>query len=148
MEAGLDVDMAEVVVTPFAGLAGTYARTDGFTETGGPAALVIDASDNVTGATSLGLRIRHEAGHVALAGSAAWRHAFGDVDPASRVAFASAPAASFLVRGAPVAEDTLAVGTQIDLAVTETTKLTFGYTGEFASGVRDNGLRSELRVEF
>lgn len=148
VEAGMDVDMTEVVVTPFAGLAGVYARTDSFTETGGPAALAIDASDNVTGVTSLGLRVRREAGHVALNGSAAWRHAFGDVAPASRVAFASAPAASFLVRGAPVAEDTLAVGAHIDLDVAAATKLTFGYTGEFASDSRDHGLRAELRTVF
>ena len=148
VEAGFDVDMTEVVLTPFAGLAGTYARTDGFAETGGPAALVIDASDNITGTTSLGLRVRREAGHVALTGSTGWRHAFGDVAPASRVAFASAPAASFIVRGAPVAEDTLAVGAHIDLDLSEATKLTFGYTGEFSSDARDQGLRSEIRVEF
>ena len=148
VEAGIDVDMTEVVLTPFAGLAGTYVRTDSFTETGGPAALAIDASDNITGVTSLGLRVRREAGHVALTGSAAWRHAFGDVAPASRVAFASAPAASFIVRGAPVAEDTLAVGAHIDFDIAQATRLTFGYAGEFASDARDHGLRSELRVEF
>ena len=144
----MDFDMTEIVLTPFAGLAGTYVRTDSFTETGGPAALAVDASDNITGVTSLGLRIRREAGHVALNGSVAWRHSFGDVNPASRVTFASAPAASFIVRGAPVAEDTLAVGAHIDLDIADAMKLTFGYTGEFASDARDHGLRSELRVEF
>ncbi|MGV8998402.1 MAG: autotransporter outer membrane beta-barrel domain-containing protein [Parvibaculaceae bacterium] len=148
VEAGTDLDLRSVVLTPFAGLAATYVRTDSFTETGGPAALTVAGADNTTGTSSLGLRIRHDAGHVALTGSAAWRHAFGDVDPASRVAFASAPAASFLVRGAPISEDALAVGAQINLALTDWTNLSFGYTGEFASEARDQGLRSELRVEF
>jgi outer membrane autotransporter protein len=148
VEAGMDFDMTEIVFTPFAGLAGTYVRTDSFAETGGPAALTIAASDNLTGVSSLGLRVRREAGHVTLTGSAAWRHAFGDVDPASRVAFASAPAATFVVRGAPVAEDTLAVGAHIDLDLDEATRLTFGYAGEFASDTRDQALRGELRIEF
>ena len=51
--------------------------------------------------------VGREAGEVALTGAAAWRHAFGDVEPASRAAFASAPASTFAVRGAPVSEDAL-----------------------------------------
>ncbi|MDO8287981.1 MAG: autotransporter domain-containing protein [Parvibaculum sp.] len=148
VEAATDIDMSSVVLTPFAGLAVTHARTDGFTETGGPAALTVSASDNTTGVSSLGLRLRRETGKVALSGSLAWRHAFGDVDPASRIAFASAPATSFLVRGAPVSEDALAVGSYLGLEITDRTTLTLGYDGEFASDVRDHSLKAEVRVEF
>ncbi|MDO8287983.1 MAG: autotransporter domain-containing protein [Parvibaculum sp.] len=148
VEAATDIDMSAVVVTPFAGLAVTHARADGFTETGGPAALTVSASDNTTGVSSLGLRLRRETGKVALSGSLAWRHAFGDVDPGSRVAFASAPASSFLVRGAPVSDDALAVGSYLGLELTDRTTLTLGYDGEFASDVRDHSLKAEVRVEF
>ncbi|MEQ9226772.1 MAG: autotransporter domain-containing protein [Parvibaculum sp.] len=148
VEAGMDVGMGSAMLTPFAGLAVTHVRSDGFTETGGPAALTISASDNTTGTSTLGLRVRREAGGVALTGSAAWRHAFGDVEPATRAAFASAPAAPFVTRGTPVSEDTLALGGDIDLKVADRTTLTFGYAGEYASDARDHGLRAEVRVEF
>ncbi len=148
VEAGTDIGLRSVVLTPFAGLAATYVRTDSFTETGGPAALAISASENTTGTSSLGLRISHQAGKVTLTGSSAWHHSFGDIDPTSRVAFASTPAASFAVRGAPVSEDALAVDARINLALTDSTTLSFGYAGEFASDARDQGLRSEIRVKF
>lgn len=148
VEAATDIDMTSVVLTPFAGLAGAYVRTESFTETGGPAALTVDASGNTTGITSLGLRLRHQAGKVTLTGSSAWRHAFGDVDPSSRMAFASTPASSFTVRGTPVSEDTLALGAQVRLGLDEGVDLSFGYAGEFAADARDQGLNAVVRVEF
>lgn len=148
VEAGMDVGMGSAMLTPFAGLAVTHVRSDGFTETGGPAALTISSSDNTTGTSTLGLRLRREAGSVALTGSAAWRHTFGDVDPATRAAFASAPAAPFTTRGTPISENALALGGDIDLKVADRTTLTFGYAGEYASDARDHGLRAEVRVEF
>lgn len=148
VEAATDLDLGPVVLTSFAGLAATHVETGGFTETGGPAALTIASSGNTTGTSSLGLRLRREAGGVTLSGSAAWRHAFGDVDPATRAAFASAPASSFATRGAPVAEDTLALGADIDFKLGADTKLTVGYAGEYASDARDHGLRAEIRVAF
>lgn len=148
VEAGTDLDMGPVVLTPFAGLAVTHVETGSFTETGGSSALSFASSSNTTGLSTLGLRVRREAGGVTLAGSAAWRHAFGDVEPVSRAAFASAPASPFSVRGTAVAEDALALEAGIGLRLDEGTRLTFGYSGEYASGSRDNGLKAELRVEF
>jgi outer membrane autotransporter protein len=148
VEAATDIGMISVVLTPFAGLAGAYVRTESFTETGGPAALTVEASNNTTGITSLGLRLRHQAGKVTLTGSSAWRHAFGDVDPSSRMAFASTPASSFTVRGTPVSEDTLALGAQIRLGLDEGVDLSFGYSGEFATDARDQGLNAVVRVAF
>jgi outer membrane autotransporter protein len=148
VEAGIDFDMGPVVLTPFAGLAATHVETDGFTETGGPSALTIASSGNTTGTSTLGLRARRETGNVALSGALAWRHAFGDVDPATRAAFASAPANPFTTRGTPVAEDTLALEAGLGLKLDAGTTLTFGYAGEYAADARDHGLRAELRVEF
>ncbi|MBX3506279.1 MAG: autotransporter domain-containing protein [Parvibaculum sp.] len=148
VEAGTDLAMGPVVLTPFAGLAVTHVETGSFTETGGSSALSFASSSNTTGLSTLGLRVRREAGGVTLAGSAAWRHAFGDVEPVSRAAFASAPASPFSVRGTAVAEDALALEAGIGLRLDEGTRLTLGYSGEYASGSRDNGLKAELRVEF
>ncbi|MEQ8266231.1 MAG: autotransporter domain-containing protein [Parvibaculum sp.] len=148
LEAGIDFDMGSVVLTPFAGLAATHVRTDGFTEQGGPSALTIASADNTTGVTTLGLRARRQTGQVALTGSLAWRHAFGDVDPASRAAYASAPANTYAVRGTPISENALALETGIDLKLDGRTTLILGYAGEYASDARDHGLKAELRFEF
>ena len=148
IDAGYDLDLGPVVLTPFAGLAAIHVETEGFTETGGPAALTFAAQGNTTGVSTLGLRARRQAGSVGMTGSLAWRHAFGDVEPASRAAFASAPANPFTVRGAPIAENTLALETAVDLRLADRTTLTFGYAGEYASDARDHGLRAELRFEF
>lgn len=147
-EAGIDFDMGPVVLTPFAGLSATHVETDGFTEQGGPSALTISSADNTTGVTTLGLRARRQAGQVALTGSLAWRHAFGDVDPSSRAAFASAPATTYAVRGTAISENALALETGIDLKLDTGTTLSFGYAGEYASDARDHGLKAELRFEF
>lgn len=148
VEAGRDFKAGTVTLTPFAALTGTHVETEGFTETGGPSALTFGASSNTTGVSTLGLRARHEAGSLALSGSLGWRHAFGDVDPASRAAFASAPASPFTVRGAPLSENALALEAAIGAKLGEGTTLTLGYAGELGSDARDHGLRAELRIGF
>ncbi len=148
IEAGYDLDMGPVVLTPFAGLAGVHVETEGFTETGGPAALTFASTGNTTGVTTLGLRARHQAGSVGLTGAAAWRHAFGDVEPTSRAAFASSPAATFAVRGAPLVRDALAVEGGFEARIDRAATLSFGYSGEYSSDTRDHALMAELRVEF
>lgn len=148
MEAGLDLDWGGLTLTPFAGFAAVHVETEGFTETGGPSALTFASASTTTGVSSLGLRARYEADGIVLSGAAAWRHAFGDVDPTSRAAFASAPAATFAVRGAPVSENTLALDAAIGTRLGADTTLTFGYSGAFASDARDHGAKLELRIEF
>ncbi|MEQ8266233.1 MAG: autotransporter domain-containing protein [Parvibaculum sp.] len=147
-EAGIDLDAGPVTFTPFAGLAGIYAEREGFTETGGPAALTIAGDDNTAGLSTLGLRARREDEGFAISGSLAWRHAFGDVDPVSRAAFASAPAATFAVRGTPISENALALDAGIGTKLGRDTTLALAYAGEYASDARDHGLKAELRFEF
>lgn len=148
VEAAIDFDAGPVTLTPFAGLAGVHVKAESFTETGGPAALTFDSASNTTGISTLGLRVSRVAGQVEISGAAAWRHAFGDVEPASRAAFASAPASTFAVRGAPVSADALMLDAAVTARLDTSTTLTLGYSGEYASDARDHGLRAELRIEF
>ncbi|PKQ04552.1 MAG: hypothetical protein CVT72_12080 [Alphaproteobacteria bacterium HGW-Alphaproteobacteria-11] len=147
-EIGTDLARGPVVFTPFAGLAVVHVETDGFTETGGPAALTVAGSSNTTGISTLGLRGRRESEAFALTGSLAWRHAFGDVDPSSRAAFASAPATSFTVQGAPISKDALAFEAGIDMKLGAQTVLTLGYAGEYGTDAQDHGLKAELAIRF
>lgn len=63
-------------------------------------------------------------------------------------AFASAPANPFTVRGAPIAENTLAVAAGLDVNLADRTTLTLGYSGEYATDAIDHGLAAKLRIQF
>ena len=147
-EIGTDIARGSLTLTPFAGLAAIHVEADGFTERGGPAALTVESAGNTTGVATVGLRARRESENLALHGSLAWRHAFGDVDPSSRAAFATAPATSFAVAGAPISENALALGAGADFRLGAQTVLTFGYAGEYGSDGHDHGLKAELTFRF
>lgn len=148
IEAGTDLAHGSLVLTPFAGLAVIGVEKDGFTEQGGPAALTVASASDTIGVSTLGLRARRESETVALSGSLAWRHAFGDTDPASRMAFASAPATPFTVRGVPLSENALALEAGAELALGGDTTLSLGYAGEYGSDAMDHGLQLELAFRF
>lgn len=147
-EASIGFDMGSLRLTPFAGLSVVHIETESFTETGGPAALTMSGTSNTTGITALGLRVLREGDAVDLFGSAAWRHAFGDVNSTSRAAFASNPSAPFAVRGAPLSEDVLALGAGVEIELGVASTLELSYSGELASDSRDHGLKAKLRIDF
>lgn len=147
-ELSRDFGLDAVTLTPFAGLAVIHLDTDGFTETGGPSALTVAAASDTVGVSTLGLRARRESEGVALHGSLGWRHAFGDVDPATQAAFASAPASAFTVRGAPVSQNALATEAGIDLALGERITLGLAYAGEYGSDGIDHGLTAGIAFRF
>ncbi|WP_293336051.1 autotransporter domain-containing protein [Parvibaculum sp.] len=147
-EASMGFDMGDLTLTPFAGLSVVHIETESFTETGGAAALAISGTSNTTGVTTLGLRARHEWETVDLFGSLAWRHAFGDIDPVSRAAFASNPAAPFTIRGAALSEDVLALGAGVEIELGTASVLELSYEGEFGEDARDHGLKAEISFRF
>ncbi|MEP5367225.1 autotransporter domain-containing protein, partial [Parvibaculum sp.] len=147
-EASMGFDMGDLTLTPFAGLSFVHIETESFTETGGPAALAISGTSNTTGITALGLRARRQWETVDLFGSLAWRHAFGDIDPVSRAAFASNPAAPFTIRGAALSEDVLALGAGVEIELGTASVLELSYEGEFGEDARDHGLKAEISFRF
>lgn len=148
IDAGFDVATDIALLTPFAGLAVVHARTDGFTERGGPAALTVAGASDTVGIATLGLRARRAMPGGSLHGALAWRHAFGDIDPAIDAAFATAPATRFTVHGVPLAKNALALDLGLDRELAPGTSVSFGYAGEYASGARDHALKAELRIAF
>ncbi|MGN8024553.1 autotransporter outer membrane beta-barrel domain-containing protein, partial [Phyllobacterium sp. 22229] len=109
-EAAYRIDTAYAAVEPFAAAAYTHLKTDGFSETGGIAALSAPASATDLTTTTLGVRASRaftlgNATTVTARGMAGWRHAYGDVAPQAQFAFASG-GESFAVSGQPIAADT------------------------------------------
>lgn len=149
-EVSHDFALGDMVLTPFASAA--YVRTwaEGFTESGGAAALSTEASNSQALFTTLGLRAEREVdlanGVTArVSGTLGWRHGFGNT---AEVTNSFASGNSFTVYGTPGGKDALVLGAgaEFDLAPGATLDLT--YSGEIASGGSDHALSAILNVTF
>ncbi|GLK84668.1 outer membrane autotransporter barrel domain-containing protein [Ancylobacter defluvii] len=149
-DVGYRLDVGTASFEPFAGLAYVSIDTDGFTEQGGAAALSAAGQDMETTFTTLGLRasttMAFGTGEVVLSGALGWRHAFGDVVPASTLAFAGSD--NFTVAGVPIAEDAAVVEAGLDVNLSEAATLGLAYQGQFGDGVTQNGFNATLSVRF
>lgn len=135
----LPVD-ARMAVQPFAGVNYSDLRVRGFSESGGAAALDGESERSAVTTTTLGLRgeLRFESagmpGRVhAMAG---WRHAFGDLDPSTTMAFGDS--VPFTVAGAPIAQDAAVMELGVDMRLTKSTSVGVAYNGQFGGGYRQN----------
>ncbi|MFC5585022.1 autotransporter domain-containing protein [Nitratireductor kimnyeongensis] len=149
-EAAYSFEAGGARFQPFANLAYVNLSTDGFTETGGAAALT--ASSNVVDATftTLGLRAETDVSlgdmNATLRGMMGWRHVFGGA-PARNMAFASGGDA-FTIAGVPMAQNSLVLDAGLDVNLNENAILGFAYGGQFGSGVQDHSANLNLSVRF
>ncbi|WP_237143373.1 autotransporter domain-containing protein [Phyllobacterium zundukense] len=149
-EIGYNIRAASVDLEPFANLAYANLRSASFAETGGTAALSGGASTNDVTYSTLGLRASTELSlgfaDATLRGTAAWRHAYGDITPVSSNAFAGA--GTFDVSGLPIARDTALLEAGFDMDVAKNTTIGLVYQGQIASKVQDHGFKANLNVRF
>ncbi|WP_258584586.1 autotransporter outer membrane beta-barrel domain-containing protein [Mesorhizobium sp. AR02] len=149
-ELAYKIDANKFAFEPFANLAYVSVHTDGFTETGGAAALTSAGSTTDATFTTLGLRGSTDfalGGIDATArGMLGWRHAFGDVTPTSTFAFAGGDA--FTIAGVPIARDAAVVEAGLDLKMSANATLGLSYSGQFGGGTTDNGAKANLSVKF
>ncbi len=138
-----ELDFGAVSLKPYAGLAHVIQATDGFTETGGAAALT--STDSLINATfaSLGLGIERQfvvGGDMLLtaSGSIGWRHAFAET-PVSAHRFGTGP--SFSITGRPATSDLLTLGTGLALDVGGGVNLDLTYTGQIGGGTQTHALQ-------
>ncbi|WP_453961926.1 autotransporter outer membrane beta-barrel domain-containing protein [Amorphus suaedae] len=150
-EAAYGIGLGRVRLEPFAGVAYVHLDTDGFTETGGAAALTSPGWTDDTTFTTVGLRgatdVRISSLAARLSGGIGWRHAFGDVDTQVPLAFASGGSV-FGVAGQAIAEDALVLDAGLDVAVGTRATLGLSYAGQIADGVSDQGLRGSFTLRF
>lgn len=71
-----------------------------------------------------------------------WRHAFSDVTPEARLAFA------FKVAGIPIGRDAAVIEAGLDVAITSSATLGLSYRGQLTSRTSDNGFKVDLTVKF
>lgn len=149
-ELGYGMEAGRLQLEPFAGLAYASLRTDGFSEHGNAAALSSAASTFDMASSTLGINAATDLAlgdlPATLRGKLGWRHAFGDLTPVARLAFAGGSA--FSVEGLPIARDTLLLETGLDAAIGETARLGLSYTGAIASAVQDHGFSASVNIRF
>lgn len=155
-ELGYRIDLGQtalgqVALEPFAGLAYVVLRSDRFSERGTGAAALSGASDDTgLGYTTLGLRAatttRLSGMDVTLRGGLGWRHAFGDVDPKTTLAFAGSN--PFAIAGLPIARDAALVEAGLDLALGRNVSLGASYAAQLASDTQDHAFKANLAVRF
>jgi outer membrane autotransporter protein len=149
-EAGYAIDLDEATLEPFAGAAYVNLRSNGFTETGGDAALQVDdGSDNI-GLTTLGLRATSALSiqdvTVEARGMIGWRYAFGDLAPVDVVAFSGG--SSFGVTGLAATRNAALIELGFDALVSDNMKLGLSYNAALSRDVVDQGVNARLMVTF
>ncbi|WP_453962508.1 autotransporter domain-containing protein [Amorphus suaedae] len=156
-EAGYEVVTGPVALEPFAGLAYVSVSTDGYTESGGAAALTVDGDTTEVTYTTLGIRAGADLplGFVRAraTGLLGWRHAFGSLDPTATNAFAGGTA--FTEAGVPIAEDVAVIGAglEFDLGPVKSmgiasATLGVSYDGQFGADAQDNAATGRLTLRF
>lgn len=143
-------DLGAVSLKPFAGIAYVSHAADGFSETGGPAAL--SSAANVVNATftSLGLGLEQQfvVGKDMLltaSGSVGWRHGFVET-PISVNRFGAGPA--FAVTGRSAASDVLTLGAGLALDVGGGINLDVTYDGQIGTGTQTHALQGAWAKRF
>jgi outer membrane autotransporter protein len=135
---------------PFTGADYSDLRTRAFSESGGDAALDGKSNRNQIAATTLGLhaQTKFESARTqgSLTGTLGWRHAFGDVDPTTTMAFdGSQP---FTIAGAPIARDAAVLQLGVNMDVSRSTTVSVSYSGQFGDGNQQNAGMVDVRYRF
>ncbi|MGV8996587.1 MAG: autotransporter outer membrane beta-barrel domain-containing protein [Parvibaculaceae bacterium] len=141
-------DFDAVSLSPYASLA--YVRDDvnGFTETGGTAALSSAESslDAIFTTVGLGAARKFQVGsdlNLTARGKLGWRHTFAD-RPVSSHRFAGG--SDFSVSGTPIDGDAIVVGAGLDIGAGSS--LDIGYEGRVGAGAGSNALTGSWTMQF
>ncbi|MDE1992948.1 MAG: autotransporter domain-containing protein, partial [Rhizobiaceae bacterium] len=137
-------------IEPFANLTYTDIRTDDFSEHGGAAALSGDADQSSVTFATFGARAERTFAFAdttgTLHGSLGWRHAFGDLNIASQLAFAGGDV--FSESGTVVDRDSLVIDAGFDVALNRQLSLAFNYDGSFGSESRAHLFKLLLQARY
>ena len=149
-DVGYTIDVGETSFEPFAGVAYVNLNTDGFTETGGAAALTGFGNEMNTTFTTIGVRAAQDfdLGEVQMtaSGMVGWNHTFGDDTPTSTHQFAGG--SPFIISGVPLADDVAVFQAGLDTAINDALSIGISYSGQVGDGVSDHGVRGNLSWKF
>jgi outer membrane autotransporter protein len=146
-ELGYAFDLGGAEAEPFVGLAAVRLRSDAFTETGGPAALSGARISDTSSYSTLGVRLGTAAdANFVVNGSIAWRHAFGDIVPEARLAFAGG--SGFTLGGTLLNRDEAAIEGGVAVPVAPGLTLGIRYDGTIGHRSSDHSIQGALTLAF
>ncbi len=150
-EAGYRVGGSARWVEPFAGLSAQRVKLDGFTETGGPAALALDdvsgtAIDGIAGVRGAATVELDGATRIRFDGLLAVRHAFDDAPRLRGTAFADG-GPGFGIVGAPTGGTSLVTRLGLSIGVLGG-RIGVAYSGTHAGDDRDYGVQASASWSF
>lgn len=149
-EVGYAIEHGAATVEPFAGLAHVHVSTDSFSERSG--ALELDSKSQKTDVSfsTLGVRVSTTTnlGGLEIKPNATlgWRHAFGDVNPEQRAAFAGGN--TFTLQGVPVARNAAVIEGGLDMALSDRVSVGVSYGGQISSDTKDQKVNADLTFRF
>jgi subtilase-type serine protease len=147
-ELGYALPLGGGTVQPFVGGSAYRVHTDGFSETGGAAALDGQRRTDSVQFSDVGLKIETPVvDSISVHAGVAWQHAFGSIDPDAFLSFAGT-AASFEVTGASLSRDAAAPSAEIAWQPTPKLRVSAGYNGLIGRAGADNAGRLTLGVAF
>lgn len=146
-EAGYQLPLGGGYVEPFASLTVIRAKTDAFTEAGGPAALSGAAISERTMSSMLGARFEtSRVGPISLRGTVGWRHGWGDLEPVGRHAFAGGT--PFTILGTTGSKNAGVFNAEARFRLSPSATLSVGYDGVLGSGAADHAITGGLKIVF
>ncbi len=152
-EAGWRFNFDRFQVTPFFGMQMSVFSQNGYTETGGVAALSYEDDTTVSARSSLGVQVRTtfnigETMRTDPYARVAWAHEFGDRSASVTASFTGAPTSSFEVTGARRARDTFLLGAGFEMNVTSTVGVFAGYSGDISSSGTSHAGSAGIRIRW
>ncbi|MBL8663804.1 MAG: autotransporter outer membrane beta-barrel domain-containing protein, partial [Candidatus Odyssella sp.] len=152
-EAGWRFDAGRFQVTPFFGMQMSVFAQDGYTESGGVAALNYESETTVSARSSLGVQVRTtfrlgETMRIDPYARVAWAHEFGNRSATLTASFVGAPTSSFQVVGARRDRDTFLLGAGFEMAVTPRIGVFAGYSGDLSSTSTSHAGSAGLRIRW
>ncbi len=146
-EIGYETTARGVMVEPFANVTVMRVWMDGFSETGGAAALDVSHRRDTHIFSSFGARLgAPQVGPFSLRGSLAWEHAYGDITPVTGVRFAGGPAMG--VFGAPLARDAAAIEAEASFKIGSNGKAGVSYHGQIGDKTDDHAVLAKIAIGF
>ncbi len=149
-EAALPFALDDGRFAPYLNVAHVKITTDAWREHGGAAALAGTGSSADATLATLGVRGAWNVGSadapIHLHGRIGWQHAFGAGTPA--VTMRMDGSAPFTVYGLPLVGHAVNVQLGLDFALGKRVDVGFGYSGEFANNLQDQGARMNVSVAF
>jgi subtilase-type serine protease len=151
-EAAYRLSLQSMALEPFANLAYVHLDNERFHEKGDAAALERGSDSRDAVLSTLGLRAAktfplNDRQQLDVSGSLGWQHSLSAVESEEHLAFV-AGGPSFAVQSSPLMRDAALVAVQASLALSKSTRVNLGYTGQLAGREKIQGVGLSLNWQF